>query len=126
MNYRKVLLWASSFGFLAVLLGAFAAHSLKARWGAGELLIFETAVRYQFYHTFALFGTGILMKDSEEPFLGKAAFCFISGILLFSGSLYLLAATAQRFWGMVTPFGGLSFLAGWVFLFRGSYKIVRR
>lgn len=115
MNQRKTLILASLFGTLAVALGAFGAHALKATLAAsGRNETFELAVRYQFYHTLSLLGTGILME--KFPVLKTSAMLFSSGIIIFSGSLYTLALTNQTWWGAVTPFGGLLLIAGWVAL----------
>jgi len=96
--------------FLAVALGAFGAHALKARLSPDMLAIFETGVRYQVYHALAL----LLLAALHGP--SKAAWCFTAGIALFSGSLYLLALTGVRKWGAVTPIGGILFLAGWLII----------
>ena len=96
--------------FLAVGLGAFGAHALKARLEPDMLAAFEVGVRYQVYHALAL----LLLAALHGP--GKAAWCFTAGIAFFSGSLYILALTGVRRWGAVTPIGGLFFLAGWLIL----------
>ncbi len=101
--------------FLAVGLGAFGAHALKARLTPEMLAVFETGVKYQVYHALAL----LLLAALRGP--GKAAWCFTLGIILFSGSLYLLALTGVRKWGAVTPIGGLLFLIGWLCLLFGRY-----
>lgn len=93
--------------FLAVALGAFAAHGLKTRLAPEMLTVFETGVRYQAYHALALLALGAARGPD------KAGWCFIGGIVLFSGSLYLLALTGEKRLGMITPIGGLLFLAGW-------------
>lgn len=109
------------------MLGAFAAHGLKQILAADTLQIFETAVRYQFYHVFALLAAGILYKDFTNKFIKWAGFLFIAGIILFSGSLYLLCyvkhQTLPLNWlGAITPFGGAAFIAGWFCLFAGVSK----
>ena len=96
--------------FLAVGLGAFGAHALKSRLTPDMLAIFETGVRYQVYHALAL----LLLAALRGP--NKSGWCFTAGIVLFSGSLYLLALTGVRKWGAVTPIGGLLFLAGWLIM----------
>lgn len=107
---------------LAVMLGAFGAHGLRPFLSDKELLTFETAVRYQFYHSFALLITGILFKDFQQRFLRLSGRFFCYGIVVFSGSLYLLTFMKllgkQGFeWlGAITPFGGICFLAGWCFM----------
>jgi uncharacterized membrane protein YgdD (TMEM256/DUF423 family) len=94
--------------FLAVALGAFAAHGLKARLSPEMLTIFETGVRYHVYHALALVALGAARGPE------KAGWCFIAGIVVFSGSLYVLALTGEKRLGMITPIGGVLFLAGWV------------
>ena len=94
--------------FLAVALGAFAAHGLKARLSPEMLTIWETGVRYHVYHALALLALGA----SRGP--DRAGWCFLGGIVIFSGSLYLLALTGERRLGAITPIGGLLFLAGWL------------
>lgn len=103
-------------------MGAFAAHGLKSTISVQMLEVFQTGVRYQMYHTFALFVTCWLMEHRENRKLELAAWLFAVGVLLFSGSLYLLALTDIQSLGWVTPFGGLSFIAGWIFLGWGIYK----
>lgn len=99
----------AGFMFLAVGLGAFGAHALKSRLEPDMLAVFETGVKYQVYHALAL----LLLAALRGP--NKAAWCFTAGIIVFSGSLYILALTGVRKWGAVTPIGGLLFLAGWLF-----------
>ncbi len=94
--------------FLAVALGAFAAHGLKARLSPEMLGIFETGVRYHAYHALALLALGAARGPD------RAGWCFVAGIAVFSGSLYLLALTGEKRLGMITPIGGVLFLAGWV------------
>lgn len=114
-------------GALAVILGAFAAHSLKEKFTADVLQIFETAVRYQFYHVFALLAVGILYKDFAGKYLKWAGNLFIIGQILFSGSLYILCYTKyadlKMDWlGAITPFGGVAFITGWALLFVAMLK----
>lgn len=106
----------AAYGFLAVALGAFGAHALKARLSAEMLAIWRTGVEYHFYHALALLLLGILARQTPSPLLNASGYCFAIGILLFSGSLYALALSEVRILGAVTPFGGLLFLAGWVLL----------
>ena len=114
-------------GALAVILGAFAAHGLKNVLLPAHLQIFETAVKYQFYHVFALLAVGIIYKDFENKYLLLAGRLFLAGIVLFSGSLYFLtyvkyAELPLNWLGAVTPFGGAAFVAGWMLLFYGIFK----
>jgi uncharacterized membrane protein YgdD (TMEM256/DUF423 family) len=112
------------FGFLGVAIGAFGAHGLKDRLAAtGRAANFETGVHYHLVHVAALLAVGLLLRHAPELPLARAAgWCFAAGILLFSGSLYVLALTGVTVWGAVTPFGGLGFLAGWVLLFLAGAK----
>jgi uncharacterized membrane protein YgdD (TMEM256/DUF423 family) len=110
-------------GFLSVALGAFGAHALKDRLAPEMLAVFETGVRYQFFHTFALFVVGWAIQKYPAENFSPAGWCFVAGILLFSGSLYTLALTGMRWLGAVTPFGGLAFLAGWLWLAWQFWKV---
>ncbi len=120
--HRWFLIAAALIGALSVALGAFAAHGLKQVMPAEAVATFETGVRYQFYHAFALLGVAILYEKFPGPLLKWAGNCFQFGILLFSGSLYLLTAlkatdtAGSRGIGLITPFGGLFFIAGWMLM----------
>jgi len=114
---------AAFIGLLDIILGAFGAHWIKARVTTEALQIFETGVRYQMYHVFALLFTAILWAFSPRPKLLKwAGRLFILGIILFSGSLYTLtfametANPALFKFGIITPFGGFCFIAAWILL----------
>ncbi len=102
-------------GGLAVLLGAFGAHGLKSSLSAEMLGIFETAVRYQMYHSLALIAVTLLSAQSPRriSLFRTAGWLFVAGIIVFSGSLFVLTLTPQTWLGAVTPIGGLSFIAGW-------------
>jgi len=100
-------------GFLAVAFGAFAAHALKNLLSAGLLEVFQTGVEYQAMHALALLAVGLLGRDGRSRALKLAGWAFATGILLFSGSLYILALTDIRWLGAITPFGGTAFLLGW-------------
>ncbi len=125
--HKGFIKWAAALGFIAVLLGAFGAHQLKNLFSDNAVQIFETGVRYQFYHVFALLFTGILYKDFSNDYIRWAGRLFITGIFLFSFSLYFLTyvtgAVQPGFnWiGAITPIGGLCFLAAWVCIFLGCY-----
>lgn len=110
---RGFLMLAAFFGFTGVALGAFAAHGLKNRLSAEYLAIFHTGVTYQLVHTLALLGVALLATQIPGRLVTWAGASFAIGILLFSGSLYLLTLTGFGKLGIVTPFGGLAFLAGW-------------
>ena len=113
---RRFLLTAAVSALFAVAAGAFGAHWLKERRGADLLAAFETGARYHMYHALAL---GLVAWTAERR-PGRAAlwagWLFVGGTLLFSGSLYLLALTGQRWLGAVTPLGGVAFLGGWLAL----------
>jgi len=119
---KAYLITAAALGAVSVILGAFGAHGLKTRMSADAFEIFETAVKYQFYHVFALLTVAIVWQFIPGNFLSWSGRCFIAGIILFSGSLYLLSyfkmiGNQQMNWlGAVTPFGGLFFIAGWILL----------
>jgi uncharacterized membrane protein YgdD (TMEM256/DUF423 family) len=107
---------------LAVALGAFGAHALRARLEPRDLEIFETAVRYQMYHALALVVAAWALDRWQAPLAGTAGWLFIAGIGLFSGSLYTLVLTQQRWLGAVTPLGGVGFIAGWACLAVAAWK----
>jgi uncharacterized membrane protein YgdD (TMEM256/DUF423 family) len=112
MNSATATRFAAAAGFLAVVLGAFGAHGLKDLLGRnGTAAIWDKAVFYHFIHAVMLF----VLAD-RKPFPVFAWWSFLAGILIFSGSLYLLAVTDARWLGAITPLGGLSFLAGWGWL----------
>ena len=108
--------------FIAVAAGAFGAHALRARLAPDLLTVFETAARYQMYHALALLAVAWASNHWPGTPLRAAGLLFIGGTLLFSGSLYLLALTAARWLGAITPLGGLLFLAGWAALGIGIVK----
>src|SRR5207249_1179064 len=110
---RTFLLIGAISGFLGVAFGAFGAHALRERLSPEMLAVFETGVRYQIYHALALFGTGLLLTRMGGWLIATAAWFFVAGIVLFSGSLYALALTGVTILGAVTPVGGLCFLIGW-------------
>jgi uncharacterized membrane protein YgdD (TMEM256/DUF423 family) len=109
------------FGLLGVLAGTFAAHVLKDRLSPGMLAIFETGVRYQMYHSLALLVVGCLHRGHRQGSIHVAGWLFIAGIVVFSGSLYTLALTDTRWWGAITPVGGVAFLTGWAALVIGAF-----
>jgi uncharacterized membrane protein YgdD (TMEM256/DUF423 family) len=128
MTVYNVLLWMGAlYGFTAVALGAFGAHGLKPQLDAYQLSIFEKAVQYQFVHTLAIILAALLWRSQPTIWLQFAGISFALGILLFSGSLYLLATRhlmqmGLAWLGPVTPVGGLFFLAGWMFLMIAAVK----
>jgi uncharacterized membrane protein YgdD (TMEM256/DUF423 family) len=116
---------ASLSGMLAVMLGAFGAHALKGRLDEYALGVFQTAVQYHFYHSFALLAVGILaLSQPQTALLKSSGWLFLLGIAIFSGSLYLLSITGVRWLGAVTPLGGLAFIAGWACLAATGWKLL--
>jgi uncharacterized membrane protein YgdD (TMEM256/DUF423 family) len=109
-------------GFLAVALGAFGAHGLEGKISEKALKTWEKAVNYHMFHTMALLITGLLLGKIQGASVTTAGWLFFVGILLFSGSLYVYAPTGIKTFAMITPIGGLSFLAGWVILGYGIMK----
>lgn len=122
MTPKIILSLAGGMGFLSVALGAFGAHALKTRLTPDMLTIFETGVRYQMYHTLALLVTGFLALQMPQANFERSALCFLIGVLIFSGSLYLLVGTNTKTWGAVTPIGGLFLLAGWFLFVLSAWK----
>ena len=110
------LILAAASGVLAVLIGAFGAHALEDRLSPRMLDVFATASDYHFYHTLALLAVGLLDRDGESKWLAVSGWAFVAGIVVFSGSLYLLALTGIGWLGAVTPLGGVAFIAGWLLL----------
>jgi uncharacterized membrane protein YgdD (TMEM256/DUF423 family) len=124
MNAKQIIQTSAIFGAMAVGIGAFGAHGLKDILAEnGRLDTFETAVNYHFYHVLGLFLIGILalIKPNWKQ-LSSAAILMIIGILIFSGSLYILALTGITWLGAITPLGGVAFIAGWGFLFLAVTK----
>lgn len=119
---RVFLLLAAFAGFTGVALGAFAAHGLKARLNAEYLAVFQTGVHYQLIHALALFGVALLLQRLPSGLLQAAGSLFALGIVLFSGSLYLLTLSGTGKLGMITPLGGLAFLAGWLCLGLAAWR----
>lgn len=112
---------------LSVILGAFAAHTLKEYLSPEQINTFETGVRYQFYHSFAILMVGILLHFRKKTRLNWAGWLFFGGIVLFSGSLYLLSVqetlSLNLGWiGPVTPIGGVLFIAGWVLFLLSTFQ----
>ena len=106
-------------GFLAVAFGAFGAHALKEKLSEKYLAIWETAVQYQMFHALALIAVGILMSSKligPVSTLNTAGYLILAGIILFSGSLYVLSLTGVGVLGAITPIGGVAFLVGWVMI----------
>ena len=101
---------------IGVAAGAFGAHGLKNVLTPEMLAVYETAVRYQMYHAFGLIAAGWAASHSSNSKTNVAGWCFVAGTVLFSGSLFALSLTDMRWLGVVTPFGGVAFIAGWLVL----------
>jgi uncharacterized membrane protein YgdD (TMEM256/DUF423 family) len=114
MDARKTLAIAGLLIALATALGAFGAHALKAHLPQDKLQVYETAVRYHFLHALGLLAIGVLLRSLDGELLRWSAALVLAGIVLFSGSLYLLTFGAPRLVGIITPVGGLALIAGWI------------
>jgi uncharacterized membrane protein YgdD (TMEM256/DUF423 family) len=117
MSAKAALITGSIFGFLSVAIGAFGAHALKTfLLENNRLATFETAVQYQMYHGMAILLCGIMGLLMPKTDFSIVTWLFFSGILIFSGSLYLLCATGIKWLGAITPLGGTAFLAAWLLM----------
>lgn len=120
---NRAIKTAAILGALAVAIGAFGAHALKPMLiDSGRLSTFETGVEYHFYHVLALLFIGLLQGKSNDKKLKWAASAMIAGIVIFSGSLYVLCLTNIPILGAITPIGGVCFIAGWLLIFLGYKK----
>ena len=121
---KLTLIFSAISGILSVGLGAFGAHALKDKLeSSGLLSTYQTAVQYQFYHTMALLAIGLLMSKYSSQWLNNASYLMMAGIILFSGSLYVLSLSGVKWLGAVTPLGGLAFILGWGCLLVACLKI---
>ena len=119
---RLFVIAGSLLGGLAVLIGAFAAHALSGSLSAERVQTFEIAVRYQMYHSIALILTGVIRHLLDVPAIRWAGISFFTGILIFSGSLYILVLADIRWLGAITPVGGIAFVMGWLCLAVAYWK----
>src|SRR5262249_52040724 len=128
MTGRNIVALGALLAGAAVALGAFGAHGLRSRITPEALAIYETAVRYHFYHALAIVLAGVLAIQAgssssvSSRSFGTVALCFVAGIALFSGSLYALMLTGMRWLGAITPLGGVLFLAGWGLFARAALR----
>ncbi len=113
MTSARTLAVAGLLLALATVCGAFGAHALKAQLTPERLQLWETAVRYQFFHALGLIGVGLVLRSLDTGALRAAAALIIAGVVLFSGSLYALSLGAPRALGALTPLGGLAWIGGW-------------
>jgi len=120
---RLFLVASAVLGLLGVAGGAFGAHALRDILDAERLSIYETAIRYQLYHSFALAFAGWALRENQIQYFRHAGLLFLGGVALFSGSLYIVTFTGLRWLGAVAPLGGLAFLAGWFSLIFGYWKL---
>jgi uncharacterized membrane protein YgdD (TMEM256/DUF423 family) len=117
MTHKFFLVTGAALGAISVMIGAFGAHALrKILEASGRQETFETAVKYQFYHVFALLAVGLLMLHIQDKYLQYAGLSFLAGIIIFSGSLYILCLTGVTKWGAVTPIGGTFMIIGWILM----------
>ncbi len=116
---ERHIIWiiiGSALAALAVAIGAFGAHGLKSRVSADDLVIFETGVRYQMYHSLALILLGLIGVNFQSNIVQLPAILFLAGIIIFSGTLYLIPLTGLRWFGAITPIGGSALILGWIVL----------
>lgn len=125
---KSFLIWAALFGAMATALGAWGAHSLPQLVDEVQANSFKTGTTYQFYYTFALLGATIIYAKTKNRHFLNAGYAFILGVLLFSGSIYLLSTKSlsgiafPKMMGMITPLGGLTMIVGWVFFLLGAFQ----
>lgn len=119
---RHFFVLGSILAGLGVVLGAFGAHALRGSLSAEDLATFEVGVRYQMYHALALLAVAWAGGRWESTALTAAGWLFVAGIVVFSGSLYLLVLSGQRWLGAITPLGGLALIAGWALLAWGAAR----
>lgn len=119
---KSIIVWAAALLAIAVGVGAFGAHALKDTLSEEYLKVYQTGVQYHFYHALGMLLIGVLAVSYPSKLLKLAAIFLALGILLFSGSLYALAITGVKTLGIITPFGGVSFIAGWLLLIWAMVK----
>lgn len=120
---KTFIMLACLLGGLAVALGAFGAHALEGRLSARDLATYETAVRYQFYHALALIAVVVVLGRWPQATAAIAAgWLFVAGIVIFSGSLYVLVFSGIRWLGAITPIGGVAMIAGWITLAWAAWR----
>ena len=105
--------FGSGFALIAVVTGAFAAHALKTRLSPDMFQVFEVAVRYQMYHALGLIAVAWAASQWNSQLIAASGWLFVAGIVIFSGSLYILSLTGIRWLGAITPIGGVAFIIGW-------------
>ena len=121
--YKTLMISGTVFAAAAVAMGAFGAHGLRAQLSAEMLTVYKTAADYHMYHALGIVLAGILVKlFPTSTMLVWAGIMMIAGIMLFSGSLYILSITGIRWWGAITPFGGMAFILAWLFMIIGLLR----
>ena len=111
---KTALVGGIAFAMLAVMLGAFGAHGLKNKISPDMLAVFQTGVQYQFYHGLGLLALAVMLKTWQWPLLNWSVGLMLAGVVLFSGSLYVLALTGNKWFGPITPLGGVCFIIAWL------------
>lgn len=122
MSSGRALAFAGLLLALATIFGAFGAHALKGRLSPDQLQVYETAVRYHYFQALGLLGIGLTLRVVDTSPMRWAAMLVLVGVVLFSGSLYALTFGAPRLFGVVTPIGGLSLIAGWICFAVGAWR----
>ena len=122
MNSSRTLALAGVLLALATVCGAFGAHALKGQLAPERLQVWETAVRYQFFQSLGLLGVGLTLRSLDDTAVRAAALLIVVGIVLFCGSLYALSFSAPRVLGVLTPAGGLAWIAGWLLFAWGVWR----
>ena len=120
--HRLFFAFGSGFALIAVVTGAFAAHALKSRLSPDMFQTFEVAVRYQMYHALGLIAVAWASTQWSSQLITASGWLFVAGILIFSGSLYILSLTGVRWLGAITPIGGAAFIIGWGCLLWAAIK----
>lgn len=123
MAWTRWVTLGATFAGLGVAFGAFGAHALKTQVAPEDLAIFETGVRYQMYHAFALLALGLVANRADSGLIRAAGHAFVTGIVIFCGTLYAMTFGAPRWFGAITPIGGLALMAGWGMLAVAATRI---
>lgn len=121
---KALVLIGIIYGFLSVALGAFGAHALEGKISDNAISIWEKAVHYQMFHALTILIAGFALLKYESSALLFAGWAFVVGVILFSGSLYMYATTGIRMMAMITPFGGVIFLVGWILFGYAMIKVL--
>ncbi len=122
MNWTHWIAIGSIMAGLSVVVGAFGAHGLRERLSPEMLQVYEIGARYQMYHALAILAVGLVQIKIDHPMLTVAGWCFVLGIVIFSGTLYALSLTGIRILGMITPVGGAIFILGWAAMAYSALK----